>query len=81
LIGFRVLDGDTIRVRVAVVADGGRPVVCNLRARDRSGETVGLGRVVLPAGRGDRREATADIRTRDGAAGVTIADCRREGAD
>ena len=76
LVSFRVLDDRRVEVRFEVIAEHESPVTCTVQAQDATGEAVGVTAVSVPAGRADRREATAVLATRSRAVNATIAGCR-----
>ena len=53
VLGFRIIDANSVRARIEVTADARRPVTCTVQAQDRNHEPVGVARTTLP-----RREAT-----------------------
>ena len=81
MVSFRVLDDRRVEVRFEVIAARESPVTCTVQAQDATGEAVGVTAVEVPAGRADRREATAVLVTRSRAVNATIAGCRLGGDD
>jgi hypothetical protein len=77
LLGFRIVNADSVRARIEVSADARRPVTCTLQAEDRNHEPVGLARTTLPAGTDATRRAEVVVRTRSLAVTVVIVGCRR----
>jgi hypothetical protein len=75
---FRVLDDHRVSLRIEVAADREQDVTCVVQAQDRFRETVGVGRVAVPAGRRVRQAETL-IETRDRAVTATVAGCRPAG--
>ena len=76
LVGFRVVDADSLRVRIEVSADARRPVTCTVQAQDRNHEPVGVKRATLPSGTDATRRATVVVRTRSLAVTAVIVGCR-----
>ena len=76
LLGFRVLDDSTVRVRFEVVADPGATVSCDLRSQDRTRATVGSRTVVVGPAPQERREVEADVATRALAVTGELLGCR-----
>ena len=76
IVGFRVLDAESMRARIEVSADANRPVTCTVQAQDRHHEPVGVARTTLPAGTAATRRASVDVRTRSLAVTVVIVACR-----
>jgi hypothetical protein len=76
LLGFQIVNADSVRARVEVSADARRPVSCTLQAEDRNHEPVGLARTTLPAGTDATRRAGVVVRTRSLAVTVVIVGCR-----
>jgi hypothetical protein len=76
LLGFRIVNADSVRARIEVSADASRPVACTLQAEDRNHEPVGLVRTTLPAGADATRRAEVVVHTRSSAVTVVIVGCR-----
>jgi hypothetical protein len=76
VVGFRVVDADSVRARIEVSADRHRPVTCTLQAQDRNHEPVGVARATLPAGPDSTRRAGVVVRTRSLAVTAVIVGCR-----
>ena len=76
VLGFRIVDADSVRARIEVSADAHRPVTCTLQAQDRNHEPVGVARTTLPAGPDATRRAGVVVRTRSLAVTAVIVGCR-----
>ena len=76
MLGFRIVDADSVRARIEVSADAQRSVTCTVQAQDRNHEPVGVARTTLPAGADATRRATVVIRTRALAVTAVIVGCR-----
>jgi hypothetical protein len=77
VVGFRIVDRDSVRAQIEVSADAGRRVTCTVQAQDRNHEPVGVARTTLPAGPDATRRAGVVVRTRSLAVTVVIVGCRR----
>jgi hypothetical protein len=76
LLGFRIVNANSVLARVEVSADEHRPVTCTVQAEDRTHEPVGLVRTTLPPGPGATRRAEVVVRTRSLAVTAVIVGCR-----
>jgi hypothetical protein len=76
VLGFRVIDADSVRASLEVSADARRPVTCTVQAEDRNREPVGVVTSTLPAGSKATRRASVVVRTRSRAVTVVIVGCR-----
>jgi Domain of unknown function (DUF4307) len=76
LLGFRIVNADSVQTRIEISADARRPVTCTLQAEDSHHEPVGLARTTLPAGTDATRRGTVVVRTRSLAVTVVIVGCR-----
>jgi hypothetical protein len=76
VVGFRIIDADSMRASIEVSADAGRPVTCTVQAQDRNHEPVGVARSTLSADGDATRHAEVVIRTRSRAVTVVILGCR-----
>jgi hypothetical protein len=76
LLGFQIVDADSVRARIEVSADARRPVTCTVQAQDRNHEPVGVVRKTLPSGTDATRRATVVVRTRSLAVTAVIVGCR-----
>lgn len=76
IVGFRMIDAESLRVRIEVLADAQHPVTCTVQAQDRDHEPVGVARTTLPAGTDATRRAGVVVRTRSPAVTAVIVGCR-----
>jgi hypothetical protein len=77
VVGFRIVDAESVRAQIEVSADAGRRVTCTVQAQDRNHEPVGVARTTLPAGPDATRRAGVVVQTRSLAVTVVIVGCRR----
>jgi hypothetical protein len=76
VVGFRIVDAESVRAQIEVSADSGRRVTCTVQAQDRNHEPVGVARTAFPAGPDATRRAGVVVRTRSLAVTVVIVGCR-----
>lgn len=75
---FRIMGAATTEARVSATGPDG-PIVCTVRALDRTREVVGVGEVTLDAGAEGSRERWVTIRTRERAVTATVGGCSAGG--
>ena len=76
IVGFRIIDAESMRASIEVSADARRPVTCTVQAEDRNHEPVGVARTTLPSGSAATRHASVVVRTRSLAVTAVIVGCR-----
>jgi hypothetical protein len=76
LLGFRIVDANSVRASIEASADARRPVTCTVQAEDSNHEAVGVVRTTLPAGPAATRRADVVVRTRSLAVTAVIVGCR-----
>jgi hypothetical protein len=76
VVGFRIVDADSVRAQIEVSADAGRRVTCTVQAQDRNHEPVGVVRTTVASGSAGTRRATVVVRTRSRAVTAVIVGCR-----
>jgi hypothetical protein len=75
LLGFDHVTDTSMDVRFRIERHRDAPVVCVLRARDRSGAEVGVASVTIPAADGDRVELVWTVRTTRRPVSAEIGSC------
>jgi hypothetical protein len=75
LLGFDHVTDTSLDVRFRIERQRDLPVVCVLRARDRSGAEVGVASVTIPASDGDRVELVSTVRTTRRPVSAEIGSC------